>query len=670
MSLLSSVAGCRRAPSDSQATLADSLLGVATTQLFTAPAAADRQLTSLQQQLTDSLSWYKVQVFRGTARNMMGDTLGSAAIYRGVEAWCKQNEAERHNVEGVLYNHLGVNRMIQGKEAEGFACYERAYQLLNQPPKQKELLPTTINLADLYMQRGQMQRSASLYQQALFLVDSLHEENSRVSILTGLGQVYMDLGNYKKAHHFFGEAEKRLGQEPVPTQFFYHFSLGNCLYYEQRYDEAYRQFELALELNRQLNSPTQEVSCYANMGEVCLMQNDLERAELNLKECSRLLQSEQIALGPSRKFYIKSLILDLDIAKGNYQQVQHSLRPEAEALLSGLPPRYLMLHYRRLEHYAMQNHQWHDALLLQMRADAFADSLKNLQAQNSVGEMELRYQRDTTLLQQRVKLAELSNRSVRQRSYIIIGVGVLIVLALATLLAFMIYNHRARQRFKLQLEQITQLRMDIVRNRVSPHYVFNVLNTVLPKLQQYAEMVKPIELLIDVLRGNLLSSGQMAVPLSDELALVRRFVTLHHYSKGRLPHVVWNIAADLEQSTTWQVPAMAIEIPVENALKHAFPELTEESTISISASVESDCLKIEVSDNGQGYNPGRIKRTKRDTGTGLRLITRTLQILNQYNRKEAAFTIQNIPSPRHGTCITLIIPQGYNFSTPGSKWGG
>ena len=664
--LLGFAAGCHRASKVNEAELADSVLTQSTSLIFTRPAAADSQLAELQRKLADSLQWYKVQVFRGTAHNLMGDTLRSAAIYKQVEAWCKQNEVERHNVEGLLCNHLGVNANLQGNTPKSFSYYERAFDLLNRPPKQKELLGTTINLADIYMQKGQMARSASLYQYALFLTDSLHDEQSRASILMGLGQVYMDLENFSKAHYFFGEAQKQMAHQTVQTQFFYHFSLGNCLYYEQRYDESYRQFEQALQLATSLNQPTLSMMCYANMGEVALMKNDLLRAEQNLRRCEDFLQTKKTTVDRSRSFYIQSLIYDLAIAKGNYQLVSRSLRSEVDSVLSDLPPRYLMLHYRRLQHYAMQSHQWHDALRLQARADAFADSLKNLQAQNNVAEMELRYQRDTTLLQQRVKLAELSTHSLRQRNYIIIAVSLMVVLVLVAWLAFMLYNHRTQRRFKLQLEQITQLRMDIVRNRVSPHYVFNVLNIVLPKLQQFPEMVKPIELLIDVLRGNLLASGHMAVPLSDELMLVRRFVTLHHYSKSQLPHVVWDVAPELfEPDSGWQVPTMSIEIPVENALKHAFPELTDDSTIHVSAHLVGNDLQIKVTDNGQGYNPGRIKRTKRDTGTGLRLITRTLQILNQYNRQKAEFTIQNTPPPQHGTCITLTIPQGYDFNTAG-----
>lgn len=129
-----------------------------------------------------------------------------------------------------------------------------------------------------------------------------------------------------------------------------------------------------------------------------------------------------------------------------------------------------------------------------------------------------RYQRDTTLLGQRLALAEYQAQNLKQRSliYLIIVGALLLIMALGAFL--FVFRYRAKRRLTRQMQKITELRMDIVRNRVSPHYIFNVLGTILPKLRRYPEPVEPMEMLIDVLRGNLLSSGKIAVALSDELA--------------------------------------------------------------------------------------------------------------------------------------------------------
>ena len=74
-----------------------------------------------------------------------------------------------------------------------------------------------------------------------------------------------------------------------------------------------------------------------------------------------------------------------------------------------------------------------------------------------------------------------------------------------------------------------------------------------------------------------------------------------------------------------------------------------------------DCMEVSVTDNGRRYHPGSIPATGRDTGTGLRLLSRSIEIMNQYNRRAATLDIQNLPEPRHGTRIELLIPLTYSF---------
>ena len=50
---------------------------------------------------------------------------------------------------------------------------------------------------------------------------------------------------------------------------------------------------------------------------------------------------------------------------------------------------------------------------------------------------------------------------------------------------------------------------------------------------------------------------------------------------------------------------MSLQIPVENALKHAFPTLTDECAIHIAIELHDNMLHLCVTDNGQGYNPAK-----------------------------------------------------------------
>lgn len=652
------MAACHGPAHDNEAERADSLIAACTDLMFSSPAKADSTLAALQSTLTDSTSWYKAEVFRGTSIWLFGDTLRATRHYAHVEHWCRTH-AGNHYIEGLLWNHRGVNAIMSGKQREGKAYYEKAFSLLNHPPKGRELIAVSINLADINMQSGKMPRAAQYYRYALFLSDSLHDTRSRASICAGLGQVYMELENYPEAHHFFAQAARHIDKESMQTQFFYHFALGNCYYYEERYDEALESFARARRLAQKFSDSLMLTNCDANMGEVYLMQDKLPQARRHLNRCQgAALQRMQ----PSGQFYIKSLLADLSLAEGNIPKAATQLQAFNDSALAIGSPRYLMLHYRRLQRYAARYGLWQRAYRYLEQANRYADTLNSQQTRNNVAEMGERYQRDTTLLHQQVALADYSAKTARQQNFILLIIGALILLALVATLIIVTYRRRTQERIKRQMQHITELRMDVVRNRVSPHYIFNVLGTVLPKLQRYPELVEPVELLIDVLRGNLLTSGKVAVPLCDEIALVRHYVKLHHYSKSPLPHVTWQVTPQLEHSQ-WLVPSMSLQIPVENALKHAFPTLSDECAIHIVVEQRDNMLHLCVTDNGQGYNPGKVKRTGRDTGTGLRLIARTLEILNQRNRHAATFSIVNMPPPHHGTRMELCIPINYNFDT-------
>ena len=49
------------------------------------------------------------------------------------------------------------------------------------------------------------------------------------------------------------------------------------------------------------------------------------------------------------------------------------------------------------------------------------------------------------------------------------------------------------------------------------------------------------------------------------------------------------------------------------------------------------------------------------TGTGLRLLSRSIEIMNQFNRRAATLEIQNLTEPHHGTRIVLLIPLTSSF---------
>lgn len=265
------------------------------------------------------------------------------------------------------------------------------------------------------------------------------------------------------------------------------------------------------------------------------------------------------------------------------------------------------------------------------------------------------------------KLATVSNNQIKlsqQHNIIILVLALLIISVLLAILIFIHIRRKNEQRYNRQMALATQLRMENIRNRISPHYMFNVLNTVMPTFKQYSELAHPLQLLIQVLRGNLLASEKMAVELQEEIELVKNYIALRKETNPNTIHIEWEITEQVPLQTL--IPSMSIQIPVENALKYAFEDNDEQTnTLSIHISKEDRNLSISIRDNGSGYDPGKHSNSKRSTGNGLKVLFRTIELLNSKNTEKIIFDIRNIgisdPS-QHGTLVTITIPFNYQFN--------
>ncbi|MCD8235701.1 MAG: tetratricopeptide repeat protein [Prevotellaceae bacterium] len=635
----------------------DSLLDNNINILYSAPKRADSIFEASQQLVSDSEAWYKLELYRGIAHCFSGDTITMHRMQNNVKEWfTKQKDATE--LEGIYWNHKGVYNLTAGKYDTAKKFYENAYKALLHGHDSKALIAICINLADVCFLTGHIPEAADYYRRALSIIDSTDNKKDLVAVHTGLGRIYTELENFTEAHRFFDSAKDKLTGISNHDLFIYYLSAGNCLFFEKRYPEALEKFKQAYSVSDLLNEELYRMQCEANIGETLLFMHKPEEAHKYIDRAMPYLETHPDC-DPSLVFYLKSLAAGLALDEGRIDAAAQLLK-EVESITEVQIPRYKMLHYRRLQHYATIRGHWRDAYEYATKADIYEDSLRSNITENNVNEIRFRYLQDTTLLHQQILIAEYGEESLKQRNLIVMILSLAVIAGLVSVVVIMVLRRRAHKHIAKQLTEITKLRMDVIRNRVSPHYVLNVLSAALPKFRIYPELTRPIDLLIDVLRNNLLASGKMAQELSDEIELVQNYINLRHYVAGEYPTVEWkndgNVPMDIH------VPTMCIQIPVENAFKHAFAEISAESKIEIALSFVDDKLHIDITDNGDGYNPGRIKRTGTDTGTGLRVLSRTIELLNAHNKEYMQFDIQNMETPQQGTRVHFIIPQKYNYS--------
>jgi len=120
----------------------------------------------------------------------------------------------------------------------------------------------------------------------------------------------------------------------------------------------------------------------------------------------------------------------------------------------------------------------------------------------------------------------------------------------------------------------------------------------------------------------------------------------------------FDISSEAQKRT---VPVMSVQGLVENACKHGVQNLSDQGFIGVSAFVEADdALVVEVTDNGVGLKPARLKELLRQIqspedmkdSVGLQNIYRRLKLY--YGE---AVTLELVGAPQRGTIARMRIPR-------------
>ena len=191
--------------------------------------------------------------------------------------------------------------------------------------------------------------------------------------------------------------------------------------------------------------------------------------------------------------------------------------------------------------------------------------------------------------------------------------------------------------------------------QVNPHFFFNAINTISALVRIDSEKARKLLLqLSQFFRSNLQGARNNTISLEKELQQVEAYLSLE---QARYPDR-FDVSFNIEDSCYGAlVPPFAIQILIENAIKHAFKNRKYNNRIIVTAYKTEDGLYISVEDNGSGIPDDKINnigktRVYSDLGTGS-----ALENLN--HRLEGLFGItakMHIHSSKDGTNVSYTIP--------------
>ncbi len=217
--------------------------------------------------------------------------------------------------------------------------------------------------------------------------------------------------------------------------------------------------------------------------------------------------------------------------------------------------------------------------------------------------------------------------------------GTLFLVALAAMVFSLLYHYlveaaeqvaRARRAEDEARVQAGEARLRALAAQVNPHFLYNGLNSVAALIgAEPAAAREMVTRLAEFFRGTTAAGRKEAVPLSDELALVRGYLAIEQVRFGDRLRVVERVDEAL-LATSW--PPLLLQPLVENAVKYGVSGSAEPVTLELVAALEVNYAVLRLRN---GFDPEG--RPSPGTGTGL---VATRERLERFFGPRATLTVE------------------------------
>lgn len=197
---------------------------------------------------------------------------------------------------------------------------------------------------------------------------------------------------------------------------------------------------------------------------------------------------------------------------------------------------------------------------------------------------------------------------------------------------------------EIQSKLLKEAEIKSLQSQVNPHFFFNAMNTISAMIRKDANQARQLLLQLSTyFRGNLQGARQTLIPLKQELAQVDAYLSLEQARFPNRYHIHFDIS---EENLDYLVPPYAIQILIENTIKHAFGSRKEDNHVRVSVLNNKNSLTITVCDNGFGITEDRLillgkEALPSEKGTGTALENLAKRLNNLFGEKSSFVACNN-----------------------------
>lgn len=621
-----------------------------------APRKVRTQALQEMQEVRDSLVRYNYLAVASKTCMMSSDIDSARLLIQQVEGFTMRQpmspqladlKSECYNMKGNIYARTGYMDSAE-------VYFRKAYEQRMQGTKVEVVPDILMNLADATNRLGKLDVGAAWYRRALLLCDSLNIVSAKKPpIYYGLAQIYVALRDFEQCDYYYNLAARSYESMLPFEKHFYLNNRGTSYYYREDYKTAISYFKRVIELVKDYPDMVFEQNLgWLNLGDCFLQINEADSAAKCISKCEPFFKETGIT---TALYYIDTQNIELALIRKDLSEAQRILTgsvtpPDIDPDMVHIRNKYLQQYYEETENYRK-------AYFYLKENNRMDDSIRNERVKMRTADLALRYQQDSTVMAQKVFIREKENEVLELRQTRTFWIALTSITLLIIVFIYM-YNKKKRDLLLARNRRtVSTLRLENIRNRLSPHFIFNVLNREM--VERKVEEEQGLSSLVKLMRRNLELAEQLCVTLEEELDFVKTYIDLERRSLGKTFHPVIEIGEEVYPEQVC-LPSMLIQIPVENAVKHALRGKDGERNLWVIINRQVNGICIKIRDNGGGYRPNSQNR---GTGTGMKVIMQTIQILNMRNKEAMDVSVHNIllSNGETGCEVTFLLPDRYDY---------
>ncbi len=210
---------------------------------------------------------------------------------------------------------------------------------------------------------------------------------------------------------------------------------------------------------------------------------------------------------------------------------------------------------------------------------------------------------------------QLGNRQYQSSRTMLVLVPVATLFLGILSLSLTWYISALREKHDME-RQLADVQLQMLKNQIKPHFLFNTLNLIASMAQiEDAEVTeKMIEALSRLFRYNLKSS-ESVMPLERELRVVQDYMYLQQMRFGKRIQYQSDCAPE---TLSLLVPSFVLQPLVENAIKHGLSTRSSGGWIVVRSWMDGERFRMSIADTGEGMSEERLEEVRQRLKRGER----------------------------------------------------